>query len=107
MDSSAQIFRYYKTIVKILSKLISLPLAPNGCHVTKQKISGSKYRYLISNDTHKYLIADITCKNNPLSAVSVLKYHGYKVALTPTSFIDRIPPRGMCIVETEEVNSQQ
>jgi len=93
---------YYKALSKILSRLISLPLAPKGCHVTKQKISGGKYRYLISNDTHKYLLAEIACQSTPKSAVSVLKYHGYKVAMTQSSFIDRIPPRGMCIVETEE-----
>lgn len=93
---------YYKTLAKILSRLISLPIAPKGCHVTKQKIKDGKYRYLISNDTHKYLLAKVQCGSSLTSAVSVLKYHGYKVALYPDSFIDRIPPRGMCIVETEE-----
>ncbi|MBQ9920617.1 MAG: hypothetical protein IJO52_00390 [Clostridia bacterium] len=93
---------YYKALSKILSRLISLPVSPEGCHVTKQKISDGKYRYLISNDTHKYLLPEITCGGTPRSAVSVLKYRGYKVAVTPSSFIDRIPPRGMCIVETEE-----
>ncbi len=96
---------YFSVLSDILSKSIGITPSPDGAHVTRYYLGDNRYRYFLSNDTHKYLLPEIQCKGKIKSAVSVLKYSGYKVRVDKNIFTDRIPPRGICIVETEETNN--
>lgn len=71
-------------------------------HLTKQKISDGAYRYLISNDTYGYVLPELRHGSPIKNALSVTKYKGYKVYVEGDAFVDRVPPRGMSIVELEE-----
>ncbi len=93
---------YFRVLAEILSKAAGLFLPREKVHLTKQKISDGAYRYLISNDTYGYVLPELRHGSPIKNALSVTKYKGYKVYVEGDAFVDRVPPRGMSIVELEE-----
>jgi len=93
---------YFVSLVKILTKGAGLKPVGEGVHVTRHQIGENQYRYFLRNDTYRYHLPVIECSGNVEEAVSVLKYKGYRVAKKEATFTDRIPPRGMTVVETKE-----
>lgn len=93
---------YFKTLAGILSKFAGLAEHGKNGQVTAIKLKNGKTRYFLSNDSYKYNLMRVTTAKELKSAVSTMKYKGYRVYIDGKSFTDRVPPRGVCIVETED-----
>lgn len=93
---------YFKALVRILSRLIGIQAPPEGVHVSKYRTGERSYRYIVSNDKHCYALPAVSHDKKIVSAVSVLKYKGYPTYFDGKTFIDRVPPRGINIVEITE-----
>ncbi len=93
---------YFVCLSRILTKTAGLKAVEEGAHVTTHKRKGNQYRYFLRNDTYHYHLPKTECFGQVENAVSVLKYKGYQVKKNGNSFVDRIPPRGMTVVETTE-----
>ena len=94
--------KYFEQLAVILSKLAGLPLPKAGVHVAKLKLGEGEYRYLVSNNRHCYALPRIVHGKKIGAAVSLLKYKGYPVYVDGDAFIDRVPPRGMSVVDIRE-----
>lgn len=96
--------KFFALLATELNRATNMPVvisARNTCVITTFKVSQNKYRMLISNNAYHYYIAKIRCPFRPVQAKSALKYDGYTVYIENDCFYDRIPPRGMDIVEIE------
>lgn len=94
---------YFKILVKILSAICELPQPTDGVHICKLKAKEEGvYRYLISNDRYCYALPKIAHTKKIKSAKSLFKYEGYPVYTDGDAFIDRVPPRGISVVEIRE-----
>ncbi len=94
---------YFRCAAKIISKAANLAECSDNAHLSAFRLSNGKYRYIISNDAYKYNLVTVTHNKKIKNTVSKLKYHGYKVPVNDEKFTDRVPPRGVCVDEVEEV----
>lgn len=96
--------RFFKALAAGFNRAADLPevISRNSrCVVTTFKLSEKRYRMLISNNAYHYYIAKVRFPLEPKTAKSLLKYDGYEVFTDGKCFYDRIPPRGMDILEIE------
>lgn len=70
------------------------------CKVTGFR-RGEKLYLILSNDDYFYIIPEVKLARKIRSAKSLVKYDGYEILFDDCAFRDRIPPRGMDIVEIE------
>lgn len=68
------------------------------CKVTGFR-RGEKLFLILSNDDYFYIIPEVKLGRKIRSAKSLVKYDGYEILYDGCTFRDRIPPRGMDLVE--------
>ena len=94
---------FFRRVSELLNIAFGLPHADEPqkrCKVTAFRRGGKTYM-LLSNDEYYYIIAKVKTAGKIAAARSLLKMDGYRVRTEENCFYDRIPPRGMDVVEVE------
>ena len=97
---------YFTLLAKILSKLVGLSVPKAGIHIMKLRLEEGKYRYLVSNDRYFYALPHVVHGKEIGAAVSLLKYRGYPVYVDGCELIDRVPPRGIAVLDIQEAKER-
>lgn len=93
---------FFQVFAKEIMRILQIPQDVKAdCKVTGYRTENNKIRLIISNDEHHYNIAKIKL-NVPFRKVcSKIKGAAYEFVCNEDGFSDRIPPRGMDVVEVD------